>query len=93
MKIKDYFQGTNTFLRSTEILQKLVDFEALNKKKRYRLKKNATALKKTAAAMRKRTVKKRLTLLSCITGCFSWSAICCCSFLFLLPWMGSGWLL
>lgn len=95
VKIKDYFQGTNTFLKSTAILQKLVGFEALNKKEKLPAKKKkCNCTEEDCSCYEEENRRKNgLTLLSFITGCFSWSAICCCSFLFLLPWMGSGWLL
>lgn len=56
VKVQDYFQDNNTSLRTAVVLQKRVGFEALNEKKRYRLKKHVTALKK--ASLKKRSSKK-----------------------------------
>lgn len=46
MKVSDYFQDTDKFVTSVAVLQRLVGFDLLDKKKRYRLKKHITSIRK-----------------------------------------------
>ncbi|KAK2836049.1 hypothetical protein Q5P01_016533 [Channa striata] len=46
VKVKDYFSDTDKFIRSAGILMKLVGFDLLDERKRFRLKKHITALNK-----------------------------------------------
>ena len=59
VKVKDCFQDTGKFVCSAIILQKQVGFDALNKKKHYRLKKHVSTLKKTSAVLKKRRSSKQ----------------------------------
>ena len=46
VKVTDYFKDTEKFIRSVAVLKRLVGFDLLDKKKRYRLKKHITTLRK-----------------------------------------------
>ena len=77
-------------MRSAAILQKLFGFVALNEKKPYQAKKHVAA-----ATLRKRTINKMKVNITVMHRrvFLSRSTVCCCSFLSLIPWMGSGWFL
>ncbi|TDH00073.1 hypothetical protein EPR50_G00183800 [Perca flavescens] len=46
VKVTDYFKDTEKFIKSVAVLKRLVGFDLLDKKKRYRLKKHITTLRK-----------------------------------------------
>lgn len=54
VKVSDYFKDTNKFIRSVDTLKRLVGFDLLDEKKRFRLKKHITTLRK---ANRSKTVR------------------------------------
>ncbi len=47
VKVDDYFADTETNIRSVVLLQKMVSFDLLDDRKRYRLRKHVTALKRS----------------------------------------------
>lgn len=46
VKVSDYFKDTDKFIRSVDTLKRLVGFDLLDEKKRFRLKKHITMLRK-----------------------------------------------
>lgn len=63
VKVDDYFADTEKFIRSVTLLQKMVSFDLLDERKRYRLRKHVTTLKKAAKLNITRKGKKALTKL------------------------------
>ena len=53
VKVSDYFEDANKFIRSATILQKMVGFDVLEEKKRFRLKKILTATRKSLSGGRR----------------------------------------
>ena len=47
VKVSEYFEDADKFIRSATILQKMVGYDVLDEKKRFRLKKILTATRKT----------------------------------------------
>ena len=58
VKVTGYFQDTNKCIQTVTILQKVVGYEVLDEKKRFRLKKHVTALRKTVKASKGKRLKK-----------------------------------
>ena len=56
VKVSDYFSDTDKFIRSVDMLKRLVGFDLLDEKKRFRLKKHLTTLRK---ATKGKTVRRR----------------------------------
>ena len=56
VKVSDYFSDTDKFIRSVDVLKRLVGFDLLDEKKRFHLKKHLTALRK---ATKGKTVRRR----------------------------------
>lgn len=46
VKVCDYFSDTDRFVKSVDILKRLVGFDLLDEEKRFRLKKHLTTLRK-----------------------------------------------
>lgn len=46
VKVSDYFSDTDKSIKSVDMLKRLVSFDLLNEKKRFRLKKHITTLRK-----------------------------------------------
>ena len=55
VRLNDYFSDTEKFIRSVDVLKRLVGFDLLDEKKRFRLKKHITILRK---AKKGKTAKK-----------------------------------
>jgi hypothetical protein len=55
VRLNDYFSDTEKFIRSVDVLKRLVGFNLLDEKKRFRLKKHITILRK---AKKGKTAKK-----------------------------------
>ena len=58
VRINDYFGDTEKFIRSVGVLQRLVGFDLLDEKKRFRLKKHITTLRKAKKGKTAKKVKK-----------------------------------
>lgn len=57
VKISDYFSDTGKFVRSVGALQRLVGYDLLDEKKRFRLKKHLTTLRKAAKSKNVKKIK------------------------------------
>lgn len=58
VKVSDYFSDTDKFIKSVSILKRLVGFDLLDEKKRFRLKKHITTLKKAKTGRPTRKTRK-----------------------------------
>lgn len=58
VKVDDHFDDIEKFIRSVAILQKMVGFDLLDERKRYRLRKHVTGLKKFSKSNKNRKGKK-----------------------------------
>ena len=58
VRLNDYFGDTEKFIRSVGVLQRLVGFDLLDEKKRFRLKKHITTLRKAKKGKTAKKIKK-----------------------------------
>ncbi len=58
VRVSDYFSDTDKFIRSVGVLKRLVGFDLLDEKKRFRLKQHITALRKAAKGKTARKTRK-----------------------------------
>lgn len=58
VKVGDYFSDTDKFIKSVDMIKRLVGFDRLDEKKRFRLNKHITTLRKFKAGRNSPKVKK-----------------------------------